>query len=179
MTEISLVLPPLMQLLLSREVFGLPGISLFSWVSWSVLFFFFFPVPLEGVPGGGKEFSCQCRKCMRQVFDPWVGKILWRRKWQRTPVFFPGESHGQRNMAGCSPWGCRVRYTERLSTRAHTRVSGQCKRDQENDVFTQEFPSNRKITPQLECGRQSPALGAVLQLPPALPASLPTFPQGN
>ena len=31
--------------------------------------------------------------------------ILWRRKWQPTPVLLPGESHGQRSLAGCSPWG--------------------------------------------------------------------------
>ena len=34
-----------------------------------------------------------------------VGKILWRRAWQPTPVFLPGESHGQRSLAGYSPWG--------------------------------------------------------------------------
>ena len=38
-------------------------------------------------------------------FDPWVGKILWRREWQLTPVFLPGESHGPRSLAGYSPWG--------------------------------------------------------------------------
>ena len=38
-------------------------------------------------------------------FDPWVGQIPWRRAWQVTPVFLPGESHGQRNLAGCSPRG--------------------------------------------------------------------------
>ena len=37
----------------------------------------------------------------------WVGKILWRRAWQPRPVFLPGESHGQRSLAGCSPWGRR------------------------------------------------------------------------
>ena len=36
--------------------------------------------------------------------NPWVGKIPWIRKWQPTPVFLPGESHGQRNLAGYSPW---------------------------------------------------------------------------
>ena len=41
----------------------------------------------------------------RSGFNPWVGKIPWRRKWQPTPVFLPGESHGQRNLAGYSPWG--------------------------------------------------------------------------
>ena len=47
-------------------------------------------------------------------FDPWAGKIPWRRKWQPTPVFLPGESHGQRSLVGCSPWGCKEMDT-RLS----------------------------------------------------------------
>ena len=42
---------------------------------------------------------------MRQGFNPWVGKIPWRRKLQPTPVFLPGESHGQRILSGYSPWG--------------------------------------------------------------------------
>ena len=55
-----------------------------------------------------RELACQCR---RRTFDPWVGKIPchWRRRWQATPVFLPGKSHGQRSLAGCSPWGHRVR----------------------------------------------------------------------
>ena len=47
----------------------------------------------------GKESTCQCRTCR---FDPWVGKIPWRRKWQPTPVFLPRKSHGQRSLAGYS-----------------------------------------------------------------------------
>ena len=35
----------------------------------------------------------------------WVGKASWRRAWQPTPVFLPGESHGQRSLAGYSTWG--------------------------------------------------------------------------
>ena len=50
----------------------------------------------------GRESSCQCRRC---GFNPWVWKIPWRRKWQHTPVFLPGKSHGQRNLAGYSQ-GC-------------------------------------------------------------------------
>ena len=42
---------------------------------------------------------------MRCKFNPWVGKILWSRKWQPPPVFLPGESHGQMSQAGYSPWG--------------------------------------------------------------------------
>ena len=37
-------------------------------------------------------------------FNPWVGKMPWRREWQPTPVFLPGEFHGQRSLAGYSPW---------------------------------------------------------------------------
>ena len=40
---------------------------------------------------------------VRQGFKPWVGTIPWRREWQPTPVFLPGESHGQRNLVGYSP----------------------------------------------------------------------------
>ena len=39
-------------------------------------------------------------------FDPWVGKIPWRSEWQNTPVFLPGQSHGQRSLEGYSQWGC-------------------------------------------------------------------------
>ena len=48
------------------------------------------------------------QETMRHRFDPWVGKIPWRRAWQATPVFLPGESHGQRNLVGYSPWGLTV-----------------------------------------------------------------------
>ena len=46
-----------------------------------------------------------CLQCGRPGFNPWVGKISWRRKWQPTPVFLPGKSHGCRNLVGYSPWG--------------------------------------------------------------------------
>ena len=48
----------------------------------------------------GKEPAYQCR---RLSFDPWVGKIPWRKAWQPTPVFLPGESHGQRRLVGYHP----------------------------------------------------------------------------
>ena len=38
-------------------------------------------------------------------FNPWVGKIPWRREWQPAPVFLPGKFHGQKNLVGYSPWG--------------------------------------------------------------------------
>ena len=68
----------------------------------------------------GKEPTCQCRRHKRCGFDPWVGKIRWRRKWQPTPVFLPGKFHGQRKLVGYNPWGHKESdMTERLNT--HTR----------------------------------------------------------
>ena len=60
-----------------------------------------------GFPSGtsGKESTCRCRRCKRHGFDPWVGKIPWRREWQPTPVFLPGGSHGRRSLVGCRLWG--------------------------------------------------------------------------
>ena len=56
-------------------------------------------------------------QCGRPGFDPWVGKIHWKRAWQPIPVFLSGESHGQRTLAGCCPWGHKESdMTEWLST---------------------------------------------------------------
>ena len=65
-----------------------------------------------GFPGdaSGKEPACQNRRRKRCRFNPRVGKIPWRRAWQSTPVFLPGESHGQRSLAGYGPQGHRVGY---------------------------------------------------------------------
>ena len=63
-------------------------------------------MPLKCKGGAsGKELACQCRRHKRFRFDPWVGKIPWRREWQSTSVFLPGKFHGQRSLAGYSPWG--------------------------------------------------------------------------
>ena len=68
----------------------------------------------SGFPTGSvrKKSACQCRRC---VFNPWVGKIPQRKKWEPIPVFLPGESHGQRNLVGYSPWGHR-RVRHNLAT---------------------------------------------------------------
>ena len=50
-----------------------------------------------------KNPSANAGDIMRCGFDPWVGKIPWRRKWQPAPVLLSGESHGQRSLAGYSP----------------------------------------------------------------------------
>ena len=74
---------------------------------------------LRGLPQwcSDKESVCECR---RVGFDPWVGKIPWRRKWQPIPICLPGKSHGQRNLMGYSPWGHKeLNTTELLSTHTH------------------------------------------------------------
>ena len=49
-------------------------------------------------------------------YDPWFGKVPWRRKWQHTPVFLPGKSHGQRSLEGYSPWALKeLDTTEQLN----------------------------------------------------------------
>ena len=60
----------------------------------------------------GKEYACQCRRPRRRGFDHWVRKIPWRSKWQPTPVFLPGECHGQRSLLGYSLWGCKESDTK-------------------------------------------------------------------
>ena len=85
----------------------------------------------------GKESAFQCRRCR---FHPWVGKIPWRRKWQPSLILLPGESHGQRSLAGYSPWSQRVRHI--LATgRAHTHT----------DTHTHVYMQNNKM-------RASPSL---------------------
>ena len=60
-------------------------------------------------------------QCGRPGFDPWVGKILWRREGLPTPVFWPGESHGWRSLAGYGP--CSHRAGPQLSD---SHLPGQC-----------------------------------------------------
>ena len=64
-------------------------------------------------------------------FDPWIGKIPWRRKWKPAPVFLPGESHGHRSQEGCSPYGHTEsdtteasQYAWELEVRTQTRLLG-------------------------------------------------------
>ena len=57
-----------------------------------------------GFPGGSVVKNPPAMEEIRmRRFYPWVGKIPWRKAWQPTPVFSPGESHGQRSLVGCSP----------------------------------------------------------------------------
>ena len=88
---------------------------------------------MTGLPWwlSGKESPCQWRRLRKHEYEgdsgnmsliPWIRKIPWRRKWQPTPISLLGESYGQRNLVGYSPWGRKVRHdwaTERLHTHTH------------------------------------------------------------
>ena len=52
-------------------------------------------------------------------FNFWIRKIPWRKNWQPTPVFLPGEFHGQRSLAGYSPWDCKESDTTEWLTHTH------------------------------------------------------------
>ena len=71
------------------------------------------PIRLQELPRwcSAKRSACQLETCKRRGFDPGVGKIPWRRAWQPTPVFLPGEPQGQRSLAG---------YSLKSWTRQHT-----------------------------------------------------------
>ena len=78
----------------------------------------------------GKESACQCRRCKRLGFNPWVEEIPWRRKWRPTPVFLSGDFHGQRSLAGYSP-GVAQSQTHLSDGHTHSapsapRVRGRC-----------------------------------------------------
>ena len=64
---------------------------------------------IYGSTGGtsDKESACQFKRYKRLQFNPWVRKILWRRRWQPIPIFLPGKSHEQRILVGYSSLGCK------------------------------------------------------------------------
>ena len=117
------------------HVASIPG----TWVQvsiWSEQFPFFLRHKNTLVPWAprwhsGKESTCQYRRC---EFDPWVRKTHWRRKWQPTSVFFPGKSHGQSSLMGCSPGGHKVSDTtcslwtflSGRTSSSRSRISGLC-----------------------------------------------------
>ena len=70
--------------------------------------------PSDNFPGGS-DGKAPAYNVGDQGSYPWVRKISWRSKWQPTPVFLPGKSHGWRSLVGPSPWGRKESdMTERL-----------------------------------------------------------------
>ena len=86
-------------LLLSNEVFTLHYKSVIAFI---ISFRLSSHIWFSGGSDGKKKICLQCR---RPGFDPWVGKIPWRRKWQCSPVLLPGKFHGQRSLVSYNPWG--------------------------------------------------------------------------
>ena len=68
---------------------------------------------VHGSVGQASQVPQWCRICLptpemyETLVPSMIGKIPWRRKWEPTPVFLPGESHGQRSLEGYSPWSCK------------------------------------------------------------------------
>ena len=60
---------------------------------------------------GGSDGKSVCLQCGTPGLDPCVGKILWSRKWQPTPVLLPGKSHGWRSLVNYSPWGHKESFS--------------------------------------------------------------------
>ena len=87
-----------------------------SWVEGEAVFL---PVPLclSVFPGGSEDRVLL--QCGKPRFDPWVGKMPWRKKWQPTPVFLPREFYGQR-LASYSLWGLRVGHDWVSNTLTHS-----------------------------------------------------------
>ena len=87
---------------------------------WRYIYIYIY-IYIYGFLGGSddKESACQCR---RPGFDPWVRKIPWRRSLQPTPVFLPGEFHGQRSLVGYSPWGHKELDTTEQPTQQYIYV---------------------------------------------------------
>ena len=72
-------------------------------------------------------------QCRRPGFNLWVGKIPWRGKWQPTPVFLLGKSHGQRSLAGYSPWGGKELDMTEHTAETSAPEQGEYSRDQRAD----------------------------------------------
>ena len=68
----------------------------------------------------GKELTCPCRRHKRCRSHPWVREIPWSKKWQPTPKFLLGKSHGQRSLEGYSPQGHKE--SDRIKVIAHTYI---------------------------------------------------------
>ena len=118
----------------------------------------------SGFPGGSdcREIHLQCR---RPGFDPWVGKIPWRKEWQPTPVFLPGESHGQRSLVDYSPWDCKESdTTEQLPYIQHCLSAGCrhyafCDRSHGSCTITQGGRSNLQMETLRDRAVRSPPQG--------------------
>ena len=84
---------------------------------------------IKNLPGNEGDLK-RCR------FNPWVGKIPWRRVWQPTPEFLPGESHGQRSLVVYSPWDHKESDMTAVSELAHRHPVIIIRKRRENWIYT-------------------------------------------
>ena len=83
---------------------------------------------IRGFSGGpsDKQPHLPMQETQEMLARSWVRKIPWRRKWQPTPEFWPGESHGQRSLESYSPWGHKelatTEVTEHACTKFHLKL---------------------------------------------------------
>ena len=99
-----------------------------------------FPVIQLGFPddASSKEPTCQYRR-HKSLLDSWIRKILWRRAWQPTPVFLPGESHRQRSLEGYKPQGHKESDSTEETWDTHTLYNYLRKKPLEAYVIAQEI----------------------------------------
>ena len=95
-------------------------------------------------PGGSDGKECGIRG-----FNPWVGKIPWRRKWQPTPIFLPGKFHGWRSLAGYSPWRCKKLDTTERTCPIHNSTT-----ERQINQFKNEQKIWIDISPKIQNGQQ-------------------------
>ena len=110
----------------------------------------------------GKEPSCQCRRLRFDHKSGRIGKIPWRRKWQPTPVFLPGKSHGQRSLVGYSAWGCK-RVGHDLATKQ--------KQQRVPSIYYYRVSLKSEVQHVCPCGRENTTHFSKLFLFPLTPAS--------
>ena len=106
----------------SQQLYMLSGILLI--LKWSLKKLSFLSRVPRGFPGGAVVKESTSHAGDVGLIPEWERSPGEGRKWQSIPVFLPGESHGQRNLMGCSPWGHKQSdMTERAHTHTHPRVT--------------------------------------------------------
>ena len=93
-----------------------------------------------------RTFSIQGTRWNHALEEPWVREILWRKEWESTPVFLPGEFHGQRSLAGCSSWGHKSSWghywTANTHTHTHTHTSNPQRGERRRNLFLLMLPTS-------------------------------------
>ena len=104
-----------------------------------------------------KESTWKYRRHRRHIFDPWIRKIPWSRKWQPTPVFSPGEFHGYRSLTDYSPWGPKSAGHNWVHTHFHLLQLGVGHGEAATGTYWEEardstkHPTKHRMAPAMNC----------------------------